>query len=512
MPRSRRRKKTSGGRGRKPGRPAATGLIARARALSRAGQPGEGAALLEAYLRDHPGDEAAGEAYGSVLRDAFEMAGPGEAERAALARFRDRSGLDEVREAVEEFLGRTRWGGLVAERAALGLAEVPERLLPEAESGVCAALAHEAAVWGAQEEAGRLPVSELIALYREGLVPDTPLTAFASAPETPPVLARRARDWAEQSHYGLWQLACPHPRPGVRARDLISGTRRFLEFPAGIIAGARRWSVWLGGAVAVDGVWRITGTGLMLSPAEADAVAVVVEHGVGMMARTLSGMPLAEMIPGGPIPFGKAPPWSVRWEYFTPLGPEYAKRAGGVLMMLSAKIAGQVYQYRLQYGRADAAVPADESWAGEPLAVLEGRTPLEAAGDGAPWRMVLESQLRQFEYQGADTRRLRNALGWDNYVQLVSICVQSVVFGDSTDSGDDLMFSSQALWALYFFGLATLFFLPTITALIKRTKGLPTVIGLNVLGVALPVPCWIAAMGFAVCGPRKSPGQRPVRL
>lgn len=412
MPKSKRRKKSDGRRDRAPKRPRTDVLAARARAISRAGHPGEGAELLEAYLREHPDDEPAEQAYGSVLRDAFEMNEPGEKERAALARFRDRSGLDELKLAVAEFLGRTRWGELVAARAATGVEEVPERLLSETETRECGALAFEAAVWGAQEEAGHMPVSKLIALYREGLVPDTPLTAFAGDPETPPDLARRAADWAEHSHYGLWQLIYPDPRPGVQARDLISGTQRFLEFPPQVIGGAPRWSVWLGGAIAVDGIWRITGPGLMLSPAEADAIATVVDHGVDMMAKTLSGMPLAEMIPGGPIPFGKAPPWGVRWEYFNPLGSEYAKRAGGVLMMLSAKIAGQVYQYRLQYGQADAAVPPGLSWAREPLAVLEGRTPFQAAEADTPWQMVLESQLRQFEYQGADTEQLRSALGW----------------------------------------------------------------------------------------------------
>lgn len=415
MPRSKRRKKGDDGR-RKPSKPPKTATpVARARALSRAGHPGEGAELLEPYLRDHPDDEAAGHAYGSVLRDAFEMDGAGEKERAAIARFRDRSGLADVKQAVAEYLERTRWGGLVADRAALAVEEVPERVLSEAETRACGALAFEAAVWGAQEEARSLPLKKLIQLYREGLVPETPLTAFAGAPETPAVLARRASDWAEHSHYGLWQLPCPDPRPGVRARDLISGTQRFLEFPPEIIDGVPKWSVWLGAAVAVDGVWRVTGTGLMLSPAEADAIATVVDHGVDMMAKTLSGIPLAELLPGGPIPFGTAPPWGVRWEYFSPLGAEYAKRAGGVLMMLSAKIAGQVYQYRRRYGRADAVAPPEASWASwarEPLSVLEGRTPLEAAGADAPWQMVLESQLRQFEYQGADTGQLRTVIGW----------------------------------------------------------------------------------------------------
>ena len=62
------------------------------------------------------------------------------------------------------------------------------------------------------------------------------------------------------------------------------------------------------------------------------------------------------------------------------------------------------------------------------------------------------------------------------------------------------MFSSSTFWTLYLLGVALLLVLPTIIALIRRSKGLPLIIGLNVLGLVLPVPCWIAAMGFAVLG------------
>lgn len=72
------------------------------------------------------------------------------------------------------------------------------------------------------------------------------------------------------------------------------------------------------------------------------------------------------------------------------------------------------------------------------------------------------------------------------------------------------MFSSQTLWTIYLSGIAVLFAIPTITALIKGTKGLPLVIGLNVIGALIPVPCWIAAMGFAVCGASRRPPRRPV--
>lgn len=72
------------------------------------------------------------------------------------------------------------------------------------------------------------------------------------------------------------------------------------------------------------------------------------------------------------------------------------------------------------------------------------------------------------------------------------------------------MFSST-FWALYLAGVALILALPTIIALVKRTKDLPLILGLNALGLILPVPCWIAAMGFAVLGRGKRPPHRPVR-
>lgn len=71
------------------------------------------------------------------------------------------------------------------------------------------------------------------------------------------------------------------------------------------------------------------------------------------------------------------------------------------------------------------------------------------------------------------------------------------------------MFSSQTFWTIYLCAIAVLFTIPTVTALVRGAKGLPLVIGLNVLGAVIPVPCWIAAMGFAVCGKSKRPPRRP---
>lgn len=71
------------------------------------------------------------------------------------------------------------------------------------------------------------------------------------------------------------------------------------------------------------------------------------------------------------------------------------------------------------------------------------------------------------------------------------------------------MFSSQVFWTIYPSVVALLFAIPTTTAVIKGTRGLPLIIWLNIIGAVIPVPCWIAAMGFAVCGASKRPPRRP---
>lgn len=73
------------------------------------------------------------------------------------------------------------------------------------------------------------------------------------------------------------------------------------------------------------------------------------------------------------------------------------------------------------------------------------------------------------------------------------------------------MFSSQTLWTIYLSAIAVLFTLPTAIAFIKGVKDLPLVIGLNVIGAVVPVPCWIAAMGFAICGAGKRFPRRPAK-
>jgi hypothetical protein len=383
------------------------------RFISGTGHPGEAIELAEPYLRDHPDDQNAAFIYAVMLREAAGLAHPGARERAALERFADRSGLAEVKRAVVAFMDRTKWRELVQNRAADDLALVPSKNLPPAGQKECAALAFEAAVRGAEDGIAGLTAKQLIELYRDGHRPKTALTEFAADPGSPAVLARRAADWASHAHHGLWQLMDPSMQPGVWGTDLASGTRRYIQFPPGTLNGSARWTVWLGGVVPVDGIWRATGTGIRLSPAEGDAVAETISQAVDKLIMTTSGgVPLAETLPPEPIPYGQAPPWGVRWDHFEPRDPRYTQVASGTIMMLAARIAADVAWHRAEkppdHGTGPGPIPG--AWLDECLLALHGLTPREAAQADTPHAMLLESMLRQFEYQGIDVARLRAEL------------------------------------------------------------------------------------------------------
>jgi len=289
----------------------------------------------------------------------------------------------------------------------------------------CAALALEAAVRGTQRGIEGLSVKQLIDLHESGHRPQTVLTAFAADPETPAHLARRAADWAEHAHYGLWQMIFPLASPGVTCTDLASGTSRYIAFPPGSLDGVPRWTVWLGGVIPVDGVWRATGAGIRLSPAEADAVAETLSKAAEKMIMTTSGgMPLAEMLPPEPVPYRDAPPWGVRWNYFDPKDdPLYTATISSAVMMLAARLAADVELHRASHPE-DAAghpAPASAAWLDEPHVALHGLTPREAEAD-TPSQMLLDSLFHQFEYQadlngpfgrpGVDLNLLYQELGW----------------------------------------------------------------------------------------------------
>jgi hypothetical protein len=389
------------------------------------GHPGEAIEQIEPFVRDHLHDEQAALTYARLLRRAAAMEPKGHREREAIERFTDRSGLAEAKHAVTQFLERhPDWDEFVKDRAVQDFELVPGRLLSATAASGCAALIFEANVRGADLAMRGKTSKQIAGLHRGNHQPRTPLMAFADDPATPPHLARRATDWAEYGHYGLWQLRDPAPSPGVEGIDIASGTRRYLDFPPGKLDGVAPWSVWLGGAIPVDGIWRITGAGIMLSPDEGDAVTETLQKAVSKMISTAQGMPLAELDPPEPVPYDDPPPHGVRWEYFTPLGPMYAAGSGNVLMMLAGRILADIALRRARGPRpgkfAHDPAPTTGDWVDTPLRKLLGLTPRDAAGADVPHKMLLESMLRKFEYQAAlalpgedvvDVPALRRILG-----------------------------------------------------------------------------------------------------
>jgi Protein of unknown function (DUF2384) len=92
-------------------------------------------------------------------------------------------------------------------------------------------------------------------------------------------------------------------------------------------------------------------------------------------------------------------------------------------MMLAARLVADVELHRASHPEDAAAhsAPASEAWLNEPQPALHGLTPRDAAEADASYQMLLESLLRQFEYQaalagpfakpGVDLARLRRELG-----------------------------------------------------------------------------------------------------
>ena len=303
--------------------------------------PGETCELIEPYLREHPDDDLAADIYARALAKAHVQAAPGELERAALDRYRDRSGVDALDRAVDEFTERTPWGAIIRkwmddERAG----QKTERWRLAERDATDALLAEVATTFPLTGEAGDAE--------EDDGVPDTPLRAFAADPETPAELAARASERDEHVRYGVWQVADPSPSPGVWCTELVSGMRRYAEFPARVIDGAPPWSVWLGALAPTAGIWRVTRTGVWLSPIEGDAVAEYTEDAVWHMLNTITGErgdypPALEQ-----VRFGQAEPYCVRWETGEEPEPELGKFVSPVIARLAPRLAAWVWLKRAE--------------------------------------------------------------------------------------------------------------------------------------------------------------------
>ena len=311
------------------------------RSVSVRGHPGEACELIEPYLREHPGDGLAAEIYAEAVARAHSEAEPGERERAALARYADRSGIDALRAAIGSFLDRTDWGESVRKRVDAERAELEQEYWRRpAERDAFAALAFELAV--------KLPADSADdpGSSREDDPADTVLRAFAADPRVPGESAAQASAWDDHVHYGVWQLPDPVAAPGVWCTDLVSGTRRYAQFPAPALDGAAPWAVWLGALVPVDGIWRSTGNGTWLGPVEGDAVAEYADQAAQLAIQLISGAPRDQLPEPGPVRFGQAEPYCVRWDADETPEPEFAQFASAVMTGLVTRLASRVWWKR----------------------------------------------------------------------------------------------------------------------------------------------------------------------
>jgi hypothetical protein len=344
------------------------------RAVSSRGHPGEACELIEPYLRGHPDDELAGGIYAEALVKAHAEAAPGERERAALARFGDRSGSEALRAAIDAFLGRTEWGATVRKWAAAERSRLKAKHWQAAERGEFDALAAEVALtYPVADVAGSPEADE--AASDDDLV-NTPLRAFAADPATPGELAARASEWDQYVRFGIWQVPEPKAAPGVWCTELVSGMRRYAQFPAAALDGAAPWSVWLGALVPADGIWRSTGNGIWLSPLEGDAVAEYAEQAVWQVLEEFLGVPRDGLPEPGEIRFGQAEPYCVRWETDEEPEPEFGENISLVIAGLMTVLASRVWWKR--------SAPVElTNTDGDPMILIDAT--VMVSGDATEW-------------------------------------------------------------------------------------------------------------------------------
>lgn len=368
----------------------------RARLFDPATAPAEITELLkmESRLRDHPDDAEAAVNQALELQRMYRQDEPTEAERAVLDRFADRSVLAVIQETLGPFMKRSGWSKTISARLpqilAGGTADIDR--MPDAEWDILAGLTAEAAFWHSESDEHR---------------GETALTEAAADPGVPPEIAKRVFDWSEHVHYGVWLLHLP-PDPGVWCMDLVTGTRRYIEFTDDTRADVPPWLVWLGGVVPVDGIWRTTGAGVRLSPDEGDAAAEFVLQELKALILLGSGVPVEEVPVPVSVSFDDIDPRGVRLDSADDQKPPVEKsvRAGSVAVALAIpRIVGEVFRHRL--------TSPDPTTPGDPAPHDTAATPAN--------RIRLESLLRNYEYQAAMSKptddraatieRLRSELG-----------------------------------------------------------------------------------------------------
>lgn len=339
--------------------------------ISTSGHAADAVELLELKLKEAPDDDFAGDLYGAAIERAYATACADETaarERAAVHRFADRTGLVAVRDAVSAFLDGTELGEAVRARVTEEMSVTDDVDWPPEDRVAFGKLAEEIALLtvdpGRDEDETPDDIGDMLA---DDDPTGVPLRAFAADLSTPAALAASALAWHEHIHYGLWRIDDPVPGPGLRCIDIISGTERYVEFPAEATTGLPRWAVWLGGIVPVDGIWRSTGVGVRLSPTETDAAAESIDEAALAMLHALAG---ESDVPPTPIPFGHAEPHGVYADDQEPVSAEMASLIGKVAGAMVTRIAAGVHRYR-------ATPPTIANTDGDPICLISAEIAVE---------------------------------------------------------------------------------------------------------------------------------------
>lgn len=113
----------------------------------------------------------------------------------------------------------------------------------------------------------------------------TILSEFAEQLTVPDHLSEAALVMEETYSYGLWLVCQTEPDPGIEMVDLLTATRLYVACAPEQIEGLRHWTVLAGPVFVMDGVWRLGGSMLHLSPGEADPIAALVWKAADTVAK-----------------------------------------------------------------------------------------------------------------------------------------------------------------------------------------------------------------------------------
>jgi uncharacterized membrane protein len=177
----------------------------------------------------------------------------------------------------------------------------------------------------------------------------------------------------------------------------VAAARRYVQFPEEKVGRLPRWAVWLGGLLPVDGIWRITGRGVWLSPREADAAAEFIDRAGDELARAVTGTAARGILDDHPekIRFASAGPRGVQAGFDNAFEPRTAGLSSRVINALATRIAAEVYAYRRSPARARHVAVAGFD---ERLPPLRGRTIRQAVRGAPEDQMRVEALLREWEY------------------------------------------------------------------------------------------------------------------